>query len=45
MNSYIVKYNASEEVRKVTHINFTNEDKVCMITREGVDQNTKISEV
>ena len=37
-----MKYNVGEEVRKITHINFANEDEVCMITREGADPNTKI---
>ena len=42
MNSYIMKYNAGKEVRKVAHVNFANEDEVCIITRKGADLNTKI---
>ena len=45
MNSYISKYNAGKEVRKFDHVNFANEDKVYIITREGSDPNTKISGV
>ena len=42
MNSYIVKYAANKEVRKVTSFNFKdNPSEMEIETRQGVDPNKK----